>query len=409
MSVSFEDIERVSALLSSVKPIHGETRDILDAELRRINLNLLYLFQGLQRVNPSNVIHLSTLFTDFELGICNSYTLAQIVVSPPYSISLAMCPKNAFIQESLRNSLMSTKMNLKMLYEHVGHNSMTRHELEYLNDQIYPHLKKNGFKCMCYSCTKKNFGINTKPLVEITETPGDNEEREEVEENVVEDSSDRAEENTDETVAEPERYDGWTIEEVLAIENEFDQNEAERTLLPRNLLMEFNAVENEPESQDSTEELLQEMENQHEEEEEEYYEPYPIPPNSQLFVFRTGERIVPPEVEDTTYEEDFESDDTDFEIDELEDIPVRMGLSDYKEQMKISKKNHSGKTCSICLEDFKGSYCERTGNWNNMIVETPCNHYFHHACLEKMCCDIGFRGAPKCPLCRFELRNDNEI
>ena len=63
-----------------------------------------------------------------------------------------------------------------------------------------------------------------------------------------------------------------------------------------------------------------------------------------------------------------------------------------EESLKILKKNntsmelYTGKTCSICLEDFDLE--------KDNLVALKCGHVFHEACKNE------FSGTKKCPICR---------
>lgn len=107
--------------------------------------------------------------------------------------------------------------------------------------------------------------------------------------------------------------------------------------------------------------------------------------------------------QDHSNESDYDSGLED-ELDELEDVPVCISFESYNEKIQcfLNSTIENG-SCSICLEQFK-TYTEPL-QWDNIIVKTPCNHWFHDHCLRKQLCNIG---PPKCPNCRADVRGEED-
>lgn len=96
-------------------------------------------------------------------------------------------------------------------------------------------------------------------------------------------------------------------------------------------------------------------------------------------------------------------DDLESFLSDLETVPVRMSLDEYSDKIRcfITNQFPEGSCCSICLESLKVSNDPNSFQWNNIIVQTPCSHWFHDSCLKKQLC---FIGPPKCPNCRSDIR-----
>ena len=87
-------------------------------------------------------------------------------------------------------------------------------------------------------------------------------------------------------------------------------------------------------------------------------------------------------------------DDEEYE-EELEDVPVTITYKEYKSfvtKVPVRKKSKLPTSCSICLENFKPGY---------KIHKISCGHLFHPMCLRQQFIKFG---PPKCPLCRFDVR-----
>lgn len=83
----------------------------------------------------------------------------------------------------------------------------------------------------------------------------------------------------------------------------------------------------------------------------------------------------------------------------MEDVKVTIPFRMYKkiiEKVKVTKTSKKQQNipieCCICLEKFKSG---RT------IHKTPCGHFYHAMCLRTQLITVG---PPKCPLCRFDVR-----
>ena len=65
----------------------------------------------------------------------------------------------------------------------------------------------------------------------------------------------------------------------------------------------------------------------------------------------------------------------------------------YIEDSLINEKHNNNK-CVICLLTFK--------KFKSKICKTPCNHYYHYFCFQKLILEGNNN---KCPLCKFDLIN----
>ena len=65
----------------------------------------------------------------------------------------------------------------------------------------------------------------------------------------------------------------------------------------------------------------------------------------------------------------------------------------YLEDSLINEKHNNNK-CVICLLTFK--------KFKSKICKTPCNHYYHYFCFQKLILEGNNN---KCPLCKFDLFN----
>ncbi len=65
----------------------------------------------------------------------------------------------------------------------------------------------------------------------------------------------------------------------------------------------------------------------------------------------------------------------------------------YLDDSLINEKHNNNK-CVICLLTFK--------KYKSKICKTPCNHYYHYFCFQKLILEGNNN---KCPLCKFDLIN----
>ena len=100
-------------------------------------------------------------------------------------------------------------------------------------------------------------------------------------------------------------------------------------------------------------------------------------------------------IDDLFYDEE----DPDF----LEPVAVTASTQEYVDGVDWVKcPPQTEQTCSICLEKMEPSQ-----NLNHIIVQTKCcANLFHDKCLREHFCRIG---PPKCPLCRFDVREISRI
>jgi len=92
------------------------------------------------------------------------------------------------------------------------------------------------------------------------------------------------------------------------------------------------------------------------------------------------------------------------DYDNYEDVSITIPTSVYYEntQLVTSVSECKDMSCPICLEPIVASNSSSSSSWTDLIVKTECSHYYHHTCLQKLCCDIG---PPKCPVCRHDVRD----
>ena len=88
------------------------------------------------------------------------------------------------------------------------------------------------------------------------------------------------------------------------------------------------------------------------------------------------------------------------EFDDLEDIPIRLTDTEYKQVINVLssseiKSEQSG--CSICQDNF-------TGNEKCHVIE--CGHAYHGDCLKRWLCETC--QIPTCPNCRYDSRENLE-
>ena len=113
-----------------------------------------------------------------------------------------------------------------------------------------------------------------------------------------------------------------------------------------------------------------------------------------------GAAPLDPEHSNTDFSMSTDDDDEEYEIfNELEDIPIRISMDEYCNQLKLIKNPPNDGDCSICLQPFQSTQ----NTLSELVVQSPCSHYFHDKCLRKQLCIIG---PPKCPNCRFEIRDN---
>ena len=118
----------------------------------------------------------------------------------------------------------------------------------------------------------------------------------------------------------------------------------------------------------------------------------------------------------TNAEEENDASDADIDfiysddenLENLEDVRVCIPIEKYNDLIQFyiigDKPTNMASHCSICLEElcmYDDSETTHTIHWKNMIVNTPCGHWFHDSCLKNQMCIIG---PAKCPNCRTEIR-----
>ena len=82
----------------------------------------------------------------------------------------------------------------------------------------------------------------------------------------------------------------------------------------------------------------------------------------------------------------------------MEDVPITPSINVLRNNTTIdvySNLDTDYQSCSICRENFTGSDVVRKIN--------SCNHIFHISCI-----DIWFESNITCPVCRSDLRDNNE-
>ena len=72
-------------------------------------------------------------------------------------------------------------------------------------------------------------------------------------------------------------------------------------------------------------------------------------------------------------------------------IPIKDSKSEINEEVPI---NSSNAKCNFSLNVI---ICKRETH-SNILMMTPCHHYFHPECLQEWC-----KHKSKCPICRHDL------
>lgn len=68
--------------------------------------------------------------------------------------------------------------------------------------------------------------------------------------------------------------------------------------------------------------------------------------------------------------------------------------NDYKSIKFMGEENSRNKQCFICMEEFI---------LNEEVLELECRHLFHKTCIEN-----AIKYNPKCPLCKTNIKVENE-
>ena len=107
----------------------------------------------------------------------------------------------------------------------------------------------------------------------------------------------------------------------------------------------------------------------------------------------------------STVDFDVGSDDSDYDdVDEreLEDVVVTVSNSEYAETCRrVRATPGQDDTCCVCLDKLNHDDADATTSLKDIVVKTPCGHFFHDVCLRQQLCCVG---PPHCPLCRCDVR-----